>query len=374
MYRPAPGRDLTPDVAQDLDDTYLSSNPFAYFQSRIASLAVAADAVELGHRVPLGTVGDRLHAYLQRPVLRSPSDPVNVRAQVAADAFSLRHHVSEALCRLALVALDPEPSACSWAAVATGPVQTKVLLSSLRQLNRGDPEGKAFWQATVPPGSAEKYEVDRVVVAANVFASWLTFAVQLLQPGEIDLHAAQNKVKHGLAVRARHDLRGVLTLGKPNVDGSMPLSAFDPSVSVELFEHPVLEFLAHAPTTDGQKQGLEVTQVSLNTAALLAQSYMLAWTHGAMFSVLAQRHFKQRPDLGSDHLGPPDFPGFPWGGPSPEHIGAKELVGWRFPITSPPGGGDPARPCGVVFPETFLEMHVDWDNVDRGQIVEDDHR
>jgi hypothetical protein len=296
---------------------------------------------------------------------------VNVRAQVAADAFSLRHHTAEALCRLALVALSPTKPLSYWSAVATGPVQTASLLSGLRALKEEDPEGRGLWRAIVPTGSTEEYGEDEVVAAANVFAAWLTFAVQLLQPGEIDLLAAQNKVKHGLAVRARHDLRGVLTMGKPNGDGNIPLSALDPSVSVELFRHPVLEFLAQAPMTGGQKQGLEVTQVSLNTAALLAQSYMLAWTHGAMFSVLAHRHFERQPDLPSDHLGPPDFPGFPWRGPSPEHIGANELIGWRFPITKPPGGGDPARPCGIVFPETFLEMRVDWENVDRGQIVED---
>lgn len=225
----------------------------------------------------------------------------------------------------------------------------------------------------VPPQATEEHDTDLVLAAANVFGAWLTFAIRLLAPGEIDLQAAHNKVKHGLSVRARHDLRGTLTLGKPNADGTMPLSAFDPSVSVNVFEHPVLEFLAQAPITRGRKQGLEVTQVSLNTAVLLAQSYMLAWTHGAMFSVLAHRHFDQRSEVLSDHVGPPSFPGFPWGGPMPEHIGSKELVGWRFPITQPPGGGATDRPCGVVFPEAFLEMKVDWENVFRGQVVEDDH-
>lgn len=372
MYRPAPGRDLTPDIARELDDTYLSSNPFGYFQSRIAALAGAAGAGELGHQAPHGEVGTRLHAYLQRPVLADRTDPATIAAQVAADAFSLRQHVAEALCRLALVALKPDDSLCAWSAVATGPVQVKSLLSELKELNRADPTGKALWRATVPPRATEEHDVDLLLAAANVFAAWLTFATRLLAPGEIDLQAAHNKVKHGLSVRARYDLRGTLTLGKPNVDGSIPLSAFDPSVSVDMFEHPVLEFLAQAPVTHGKKQGLEVTQVSLNTAGLLAQSYMLAWTHGAMFSVLAHRTFDQRSEALSDHVGPPDFPGFPWGGPTPDHIGAKELVGWRFPITHPPGGGVTDRPCGVVFPETFLEMKVDWENVRRGQVVADD--
>jgi hypothetical protein len=53
---------------------------------------------------------------------------------------------------------------------------------------------------------------------------------------------------------------------------------------------------------------------------------MFAMTHAAMFHVAAAEHFLDRDDL-EDDLGPPDFPGFPVGGPRPRNIDAEAPMG-----------------------------------------------
>ncbi len=82
---------------------------------------------------------------------------------------------------------------------------------------------------------------------------------------------------------------------------------------------------------------------------------MIAWAHGAIFHVAAARHFAGRADL-PDYLHAPAHPGYPVGGPHPEHISAQAPVGMRFPLTSPPGGGPALRPAGIAFRDSFIPL------------------
>lgn len=129
---------------------------------------------------------------------------------------------------------------------------------------------------------------------------------------------------------------------------TIPLSALTGPEAIDIFDQPVLELLARGPKVDGHRQGLEVTQLRLNTAAILADAFMLATTHGALFHVASVEHFEGRADL-PDHVTPPAFPGYPptpQSGvrarststlePHPERRGAAAL-------TTPPGGGPAAR-------------------------------
>jgi hypothetical protein len=52
-----------------------------------------------------------------------------------------------------------------------------------------------------------------IINAPNVYIDWLAYAVHLLGPAQIDTQAANNKVKHRLAVRARSDM------GSPSASG-----------------------------------------------------------------------------------------------------------------------------------------------------------
>jgi len=89
--------------------------------------------------------------------------------------------------------------------------------------------------------------------------------------------------------------------------------------------------------------------------AVLAEAYMIAWTHGAMFHVAAARHFEGRAEL-RDNLRAPAHPGYPVGGPHPNHISSKAPIGMRFPLTMPPGGGPAQRPAGISFRDTFIPL------------------
>ncbi len=54
MYPPPDGQDLTEEQALELDDTFLASDPFQYFTSRIASLlSMARGRTHVG-RPPAG--------------------------------------------------------------------------------------------------------------------------------------------------------------------------------------------------------------------------------------------------------------------------------------------------------------------------------
>lgn len=190
---------------------------------------------------------------------------------------------------------------------------------------------------------------------SNVFADWLDFAIDLLVGHELQLNAAHNKVKHGLSVRARDDLKVSFVISPPNADGTIPVGALrDPGV-VDIFDRPVIEVLAQAPKVGGHRQGLELTQLRVDIPAILAETYMIAWAHGAIFHVAAARHFDGRPDL-PDYLHAPAHPGYPAGGPHPERISPKAPVGMRFPLTSSPGGGPAQRPAGIAFRDSFIPL------------------
>ncbi len=67
---------------------------------------------------------------------------------------------------------------------------------------------------------------------------------------------------------------------------------------------------------------------------------------------------------------PPVFPGLPSTGPSPEDIDADAPAGMRFPLTTPPGGGKPARAAGLGFRTYFQIIEVDYDACTKGTLVD----
>jgi len=363
MYAPSGGTELTEQAAKELDDTYLASDPYEYFRARIASLAALADGAPWEASRSEGGVTAKVEELLQRPVVSPQISNPGLSAYVAAEALTLRHHAAEALCRLALVALQPAKVQCVWAALVDGPRQIPELLERLESLGAHDDAGAALWWATVPVCMHEEMPEGAGVEAVNVFGSWIGFAASSLQSGELDFQVAHNKVKHGMAVRARADVRMTLTSVPPSPKGEVPLSAFAPRKSTDLLRGPVLEFLCRTPSNLGR--ALELTQLALDPAQLLAESTMIAWTHGALFAVLAHKHF------GCSHAADnsrPAHPGFPFGGPTPANLRVGDVSGARFPITEPLSG-TPARPCVIVHQGDVREAQVRWDRSQRGRVV-----
>jgi hypothetical protein len=368
MYPPPEGQGLTEEQAKELDDTFLASDPFQYFKSRIASLVTWHESASLSGE-PLGpkrgSIRAELNQYLQRPVVDGPFSELDVHAQVAADALAVRHHAAEALLRFAcarLVPSAPTGAPCLWAEIAAGPTRIAEVIDRLNASAQDADVGERMFRALVEPGRRDAARTDpEVVDACNVIVDWIGYAAALLSPAEIDLQAGHNKVKHGLAVRTRPTMRVTFMTTPPNADGSVPLSSLTGPDAITIFDQPVLELLSKGPKVDGHRQGLAVTQLRLKPSALLADAYMLAMAHGAFFHVAAVEHFYGRDDL-REYEVPPAFPGYPVGGPRPKDIDAHAPLGMRFPLTTPPGGGDVGRLAGVGFRDRFHVLHINYAN------------
>lgn len=117
MVAPIAATDGGTKAYQVTNASFLASDPFQYFGSRIASLLAWHENAPLPEPEP-GSIRAELNQYLQRPVADGPFKVLDVHAQVAADALAVRHHAAEALLRFACARLAPSPTAgapCLWA-------------------------------------------------------------------------------------------------------------------------------------------------------------------------------------------------------------------------------------------------------------------
>ena len=118
MYPPPTGPDLTAEQRQELDDTFLSSDPYGYFSVRIGMVLWWADSGDASHERPVAPTDDEQHAagtggrfarLLGRPVGFVPeTSRRSIATQVATDAYALRHHAAESLVRFDGGPLDTE--------------------------------------------------------------------------------------------------------------------------------------------------------------------------------------------------------------------------------------------------------------------------
>lgn len=375
MYPPPADEELTEEQARELDDTFLSSDPFQYFRSRIGALLswqelALVSGVPMA-RAPKGSARAEFNQYLQRSAVDSPFNVLDVHAQIAADALAVRHHAAESLLRFACARLAPKPqkTTCVWESVATGPTQVKEVIGRLSDSAKAPDAAERMFQLFVAPGARTAARGDADLSGAiSVFVAWLNFARSLLSPAQIDLQAANNKIKHGLAVRSRSDMRVTFSTRAPDEDGSVPLETLTGDAAIDIFDQPVLEMLAQGPKVDGHRQGLEITQLRLKPAALLAQAFMLAMAHGAMFHVAAAEHFADVSTsasisarltflvfLWADHDLETSTPTRPWacGSRSPNHLAGGPWAAWRAL-----GSAATSRPfrstTGTVEPDAWL--------------------
>lgn len=367
MFKPPDGRNLTAVQAAELDDSYFQSRPFGYFSSRIATLMAGNHASD---NTMAGGVAADLAAALGQ---RSTSDLLDFNdsdreLQVATDAFALRHHAAESLVRLyhgLTIGIGAQGSVrCVWSAVAEGPTKTVDVVKQSRA-HLLSPEGhENFWTMVFPKVIAARHELEQPAnQSLNVVGDWLSHAMNLLVRTDININAAHNKVKHGLAIRARDDLRLTFTTQGPNPDGTVPLSALTGDHAVDIFDATTLDFLARPPIQDKRKQGLEVSSLKLVPATLLAETWLMSVAHAAMFHVAAAQHFAGR----ETPFQP--FPRLPLG-PTPEQLLGDAVVGMRHPVTTPPDGGPLDRTTGIAFRTTFVPLAVNYGEKVTGRVVE----
>lgn len=378
MYLSLDRKSLTPEMARELDDTYFSSDPWGQFRSAIQMVLERYESAR-SSITPEGAGGSGDQPARSRfdELIGHPRDPFGGvsagarAAQAATDAYTLRHHLAECLLRFTAACLTTpdEPTGSTWVGLTRLPNQMEPVLKLLQPLREPVGARRVLTELAIPASVGDPLRCDaRLASAIDVFGEWLQHSARLLRGHELDLSAAHNKVKHGFAVRARDDMRVTFSTTPPRPDGTIPLSAVNGKAAIDIIDRPMLEVLSE-PKAEGHRQGLEITQLRIDPPTVLAEAYMIGWVHAAIFHTAALKHFGGRDDLPA-HAKAPLFPGLPVRGPHPRHIGEKDVVGMRFSLTMPPGGGPRRRPTGIGFRNYFQDLTITGEPI-RGARVTD---
>ncbi|MDR6907790.1 hypothetical protein J2X63_003498 [Agromyces sp. 3263] len=287
------------------------------------------------------------------------SDENDRKLQVAINSFSVRHHAAEALARLLLAVTTPRDATApfsTWAAIADGPTALHAVATDLRARLSADEHliSRAFFM----PGAEGSEQTRTVLQTAWV---WVRRALFLLTDNDLTVNAADNKVKHGLAVSTRNDVRvDFIQAAELDENGGLPLSALEDSTPI--FDRPSLAYLARAYPP--QAQGLEVSSLLIDPPRVLAEAWMMAVVHAAVFHVAAQQHFGDSeakiapcPAL---HLRP-----------TPDDLLADRVHGYRGVLTTPLGDSVVPRDSGLFIGGAFIPITIDFDGVMSTTIVED---
>jgi hypothetical protein len=351
------GPNVTAGQAKILDDEFFTARPLSYFSARIASLLEAHEAG--------GTTSTDAYKPLwmalgisKRGLLEfTDSDR---QLQVAVDSLATRHHAAEALVRLlhALVSLPSEQDGTStWATIADGPNTLHAVTRALSE--KFEQDTHLFSSLFVPDGASASSDLER---SFTVSWKWFVHAVHLLTSNELTVNVAHNKLKHGLAVRARDDVRIELLAGPgPDADGNLPLSSFRNGNSIPIFDRPMVTYLARPYAKP--PQGLEIGSLRIEVPLVLAETWMIAVVYAAIFHVAAKRHF------GEEAVDVAPYPTLPTG-PTPEALLGHTPLGYRGVVTLPPDASTPPRESGLFFPGVFWPMTFDFNNVTKATVIE----
>ena len=368
MFPPPTGPVPNVEQVRELDDSFFASDPFGYFRARIESLIVHAQ----GAQVDYGTaLGDDYRRRLGAEVQHLANTSADARElQVVVDALSLRQHAAEALIRLWLAVLQTRtapPGAVSlWATVADGETSMMKVLKAIAKTD-GATDPRVVLALLLPHDVVPAFGMnEQLQQAVAVAEEWLVHAEKLLTRADLSFSGAHNKAKHGLAVRARADLRldAVFEM-PPHDEGTLPVSAMDGAIPI--FDRPVLEYLLRPPRGGKGPQGLELVQLRLDAASLLVESTMLATVHAAVFHVAAARHAAWSTTVGTI----PPYPTLPLG-PTPAQLLGKAVTGMRFPVTDRPDGTPTTRPSGIGFNHgAFVPLVFDHEAHERVTLVDD---
>lgn len=347
------GLSLTEDQASRLDAEFFRSSPLEYFVPRIEQLLLA------GEREP-DHGGEAVQSFRRRLGL-PPEDPDPLDTsdsargrQRAVDAISVRHHAAETLLRLLYALSVAEPRASDarsvWVAIADSPISMKDVAEAVAErLNAHQPP--SFPDLFLPIGIEVDTNLQR---ALEVAVAWTNHAIGLLTRDELAVNTGFNKVKHGLSVSTRDDVRvEIMTAPALPEDGTIPLSAFESSVP--LFDRPLLTFV-YRPA---RRAHLETASLRVDVETTLVEAWMISVVAGAVFAVAGRGRFPESEDLAA-------FPTLPIG-PTPDQLLGDSVLGSRAPITEPT---IPGRESGVFFHGSFQPIQFDFENVASAVITE----
>lgn len=350
---------LSESHAKALDDEFFLSQPAAYLSSRIASLLAA----QRSSAAP--TPADEPEFFAALGLTKTDTlllfEDQDRKLQVAVDALTLRHHAAEALLRFMYAVAAAKPKAgdapSTWLGVADSPTALVDLVQkTMAALNSDD---ELFLRCLFTPGT----RVDETAAAAAETAvAWVNHASSLLTGDELSVNAANNKVKHGLAVSARGDVRVEFITTPPDDLGRLLLSAFGEGKSLPIFDRPMLTYLSRPHVKP--KQGVEAVSLRVDVPVVLAEAWMIANVYAAMFHARARRHFGEvLPD------GVAQYPTLVIGR-LPEHVIGGRPLGYRSAVTLPPDGTTAPRESGLFFHGSFIPMDVDYESKIEGVVVD----
>lgn len=361
MYLPisAQGVNLTAEQAKILDDEFYLSNPFDHFASRITMLLETSTSE---YKATPSNQPKFFEALgLVDAELALDFDLQNRSVQVAADSISLRHQAAEALARFIYARVAAKPrngdATSTWLAVADSPTRMVDVLKA----NRGafDADSSCLPRLLFPASTIVGGRTEQAMETAT---AWINHAVWLLTNTVLPINTANNKLKHGLAISARGDVRIELLREPPKKDGTIPVSAFGNGKSIPLFDRPLLTYLSRQPKEF--RQGLEAIFLRVDVPVVLAETWMLANVYAAMFHVAAREHFGE--DLPA---GVAPYPSLVLGR-LPKHVVGERPLGYRTAVTLPPDGMTPPRDSGLAFYEQFLPLKIDLDSMENGIVVD----
>ena len=347
------GMNLTEDQASRLDAEFFRSSPLEYFVPRIEQLLVAGDLAPEHDGEAVMSFRRRLGLPPEGPDPLETTESARGR-QRAVDAVSVRHHAAETLLRLlyALSVADPrEGDAQSvWVAIADSPISMKDVADAVAErLNADAPP--SFPDLFLPIGVEVDENVQR---ALDVAVAWTNHAIGLLTRDELAVNTGFNKVKHGLSVSTRDDVR-IEIMRAPALpqDGTIPLSALESSVP--LFDRPLLTFV-YRPT---RRAHLETASLRVDVETTLVEAWMISVVAGVVFAVAGRRRFPESDEVAG-------FPILPLG-PTPDQLLEGSVLGTRAAITE---STVPGRESGVFFHGSFQPIEFDFGSVTNAVITE----
>ena len=210
MFPPPTGREPSLEQVRELDDAFFGSDPHGYFLARVRSLIAYADGAEADYAKGLAAeFRSKLRWIGDTDFLAHTSDAL--QTQVAVDAMSLRQHVAEAVARLWLALMQTrtaEPGSVSvWATLSKTPMSNLQVFDKIRECDEWN-DGQAHLDLLLPKDRHIEFRENELVrQGVDVVHQWLDRTVDLLTRSDINIAAANNKYKHGFAVRARLDER-----------------------------------------------------------------------------------------------------------------------------------------------------------------------
>jgi hypothetical protein len=366
VFPPPTGRSPSREQVRTLDDSFFSSNPYNYFLARIDSLISYADGASANLETGVGAAFARHLGWVRNKEIIETTESAR-ELQVAVDAMSLRQHAGEAVARLWLALLQTRHEALGsvsiWATLTRTPTKNSAALNAIMECNGWD-DPRVHQTLLLPEPYFTRFETDALVrQGADVLHKWLEHIPMLLTRNDIHIAAANNKYKHGLAIRPRNDER-ISIFRAISSESDAPISAAE---EVVIFDKPFVEYLAEGPSDESGKHGLELTRLRLDTPVLLVEANMLATLYGALFHVAAAKYATWSDSVGEIASYPP----LPLG-PTPEQLLSKSITGMRSPVTFRPDGSPATRGHAIGFNSgEWVTMDVNYSSHRKARFVAD---